>query len=128
MEARALAAIRKMNRNALSAVIVLLGFVFATGATPAAEPAPAVEPSQLVASPIAYADLAGRVGARLAIETTFNTVRRGTLIKYTKTTLTLRVDPAQGGFELSVPSNTIRSIRVIEEAAPAAPPESPATR
>ena len=49
----------------------------------------------------------------IVIETTLKTTRRGTLMKYTQPALTLKVTPEAGGFELTVPRETIKTITVL---------------
>lgn len=73
-------------------------------------------PQQSVGEAVAYADLEHRVGDTLLIETIHNTVRRGVLVKYTNPGLTLQLGPEHGAIELSVPRETIRSVRVLDAA------------
>ena len=63
--------------------------------------------------PVEYADLENRVGQTVSIETTYDTTRTGKLIKYTQPALTLDIGSEAHSFELSVPKETIKSIRVI---------------
>ncbi|MEO5622998.1 MAG: hypothetical protein ABJB02_08120 [Dokdonella sp.] len=62
---------------------------------------------------VAYESLEQQVGAEIAIETTLSTIRRGTLVKFTNPTLTLRLGPEHGSINLSMPRETIRSIRLL---------------
>jgi hypothetical protein len=71
------------------------------------------EPPKPVGEVVPYEALEERVGQDVVIETTFNTERRGTLIKYTKPTLTIKITPEAGGFELTVPRETIKKITVL---------------
>jgi hypothetical protein len=87
-------------------------------AAPAANKKAAAE-AQPAGTPIEYSALEQRIGDQVIVETTMNTVRRGTLVKYTNPTLTLELGPEAGNITLSVPRETIRSLRVIP-AAPAA--------
>jgi hypothetical protein len=80
-----------------------------------------------VGTPIEYTELENRIGDHVIVETTLETVRRGTLIKYTNPTLTLELGPEHGSIELSVPRETVRSLRIIPAAAPA-PAESDANQ
>ncbi len=93
-------------------------------ALPCAATLPASKPRADSARPagetVEYAALEHQVGAELAIDTTFNTTRRGTLVKYTNPTLTLRLAPEAGAIELSVPRDTVRRITILKPA-PAAP-------
>lgn len=65
---------------------------------------------------IEYTDLEQRVGAEIAVETVLGTVRRGTLVKYTNPGLTLQLGPDHGSIELSIPRDTVRSVRLIDAA------------
>jgi hypothetical protein len=67
---------------------------------------------------IEYEALETRVGDTVIVESTLGTVRRGTLVKYTNPTLTLELGPESGNITLSVPRETIRSLRVVPAAAP----------
>lgn len=101
--------------KSLVAGILLLAFA---GATPMAVAAPAAgkkaaAEAQPAGTPIEYSALEQRVGDQVIVETTMNTVRRGTLVKYTNPTLTLELGPEAGNITLSVPRETIRSLRVI---------------
>jgi hypothetical protein len=101
-----------MPRN----VLFLVALVAAVPAACIAAP-PALAPAgQPAAEAVAYAGLEQRVGDMLLIETTHNTVRRGVLVKYTNVGLTLRLGPDHGSIELSVPRDTIRSVRVLAAA------------
>ena len=74
-------------------------------------------PASPVGSPAAYDALEHHVGDELVIETTLSTVRRGKLIKYTNPALILQLGPEHGAIELTVPRETVRSIRVLPAAA-----------
>ena len=82
----------------------------------AARPA-ASEAAKPVGEAVAYEALEHHVGAEILIETTFNTVRRGTLLKYTNPALTLQLGPEHGSVELTVPRETVRGARVLAPAA-----------
>ena len=97
----------------------------ALAATPlafAAKPAPAPKKEAVAeaARPsgrlVEYTELEHQIGAQLAVETTLNTVRRGWLIKYTNPALTLQLGPEAGSIELSVPRETVRSVRIVAPA------------
>ncbi|NCT66027.1 MAG: hypothetical protein GXC76_00130 [Rhodanobacteraceae bacterium] len=85
----------------------------------AAKPAPKAE-AAAAASPagrlVEYAELEHQLGAQIAVETTLNTVRRGWLIKYTGPALTLQLGPEAGSIELSVPRESVRSVRILAPA------------
>jgi len=112
----------KLPAFALAAAASVLACSFAGGAHAAApKKAKAAEVAQPAGEPVEYEALEGRIGAQVVIETTLNTVRRGTLVRYTNPTLTLQLGPEAGSIELSVPHETVRSIRVIDTAASAQP-------
>lgn len=68
---------------------------------------------------VEYSTLENKVGSQLVIQTTNNTTRRGTLQRYTKVSLSVKLGPENGSIELGVPRATIRSVMV--EIAPADP-------
>jgi hypothetical protein len=82
-----------------------------------AKPAEAPKPAEKA---VAYKDLESQIGAELAIETTFNTVRRGTLVKYTNPGLTIQLGSEAGSIELEVPAETIRRVSIVTPAPQAA--------
>jgi len=71
------------------------------------------EPARPAGEVVEYADLEHRVGQDIEIETKLNTVRRGTLMKYTQPALTLKISPEASGYELTVPRETIKTITVL---------------
>ncbi|MEO7062578.1 MAG: hypothetical protein ABI082_02240 [Dokdonella sp.] len=105
---------------AVVAIVLLSACAFANARTAAPAKAKAAEVAAPVGTPAAYDALEHHVGDELVIETTLNTVRRGKLVKYTNPGLTIELGPEHGSIELSVPRETIRSIRVLPTAAPAA--------
>ena len=110
-----------MLRIVLSSLIA----VFAIPGSALAAPPAKAPVAQGGGEAVAYAELEHRVGATLVVETIHNTVRRGQLVKYTNVGLTLKLGPDHGSIELSVPRDSIRSLRVLD-AAPA--PEATQTR
>lgn len=82
-----------------------------TAVAAAADAAPHSDPLE-----IAYADLKGREGAHVEITTINGSVRRGTLVAHSSYLSTLRLDADQGGFTLSVPSDTVEAVRMIPAA------------
>ena len=62
---------------------------------------------------VTYAELEQHVGDQLLIRTIHDTSRRGTLTRFTNVTLTLKLDAALGGIELSVPRETIRELLLV---------------
>jgi len=94
--------------------------VHAAGAAPAKSAAKSAAPARPAGEVVPYEALENQVGAEIAVETTHNTVRRGRLLKYTNPTLKLELGPEHGSIELSVPRETVRTIRLLSPAAPAA--------
>lgn len=92
--------------------------VQAADAAAAAAKGTAEQAAAPVGEIVAYESLEQQVGAEIVVETTLNTIRRGTLIKYTNPVLTLRLGVEHGSIELSVPRETIRSIRLLSAPAP----------
>ncbi len=68
---------------------------------------------------VEYTSLETRIGSNLVIQTTNDTTRRGTLLRYTKVSLVVKLGPESGSIELGVPRSTIR--KVMLEIAPADP-------
>src|SRR5690242_15369463 len=77
----------------------------------------APEPAKPVGEVVQYEALEQNVGKDIVIETTLKTTRRGTLMKYTQPALTLKLTPDAGGFELTVPRETIKTITVLPQPA-----------
>lgn len=96
--------------TAIAALALACSCAFAIAKTPYPAKAKVAEP---VGSPAAYDALEHHVGDELVIETTLNTVRRGKLIKYTNPALIVQLGPEHGAIELTVPRETVRSIRVL---------------
>ncbi|HEY0178858.1 MAG TPA: hypothetical protein VGC30_04390, partial [Dokdonella sp.] len=100
------------------AVLAALALVLPPlAAAAAAEAAPSG--ARAAGAAVEYAELEHEIGAELAIDTTFNTTRRGVLVKYTNPTLTLRLGPEAGSIDLSVPRDTVRRITILKPAPPA---------
>ncbi len=99
---------------AVAALALACSCALATAKTVHPAKAKAAEiPASPVGSPAAYDALEHHVGDELVIETTLSTVRRGKLIKYTNPALILQLGPEHGAIELTVPRETVRSIRVL---------------
>lgn len=81
--------------------------VTADAGTAAEISAPAQDPP---ASVIAYAQLKTMIGAHVEFSTSNGTVRRGILLSYSPYVSTLKLDPDEGGFTLSVPADTIMQV------------------
>ena len=84
-----------------------------TKTTSAGKKKAAPESAKPVGEVVQYEALEQNVGKDIVIETTLKTIRRGTLMKYTQPALTLKVTPDAGGFELTVPRETIKTITVL---------------
>jgi len=84
------------------------------------------EPAKPASEVIAYKELEHRIGAELIIETTFNTIRRGVLVKYTNPGLKIQLGPEGGSIELDVPAETIRSVSIVTPVTPASPTQQAA--
>jgi|GEM_PF-5176255 len=64
---------------------------------------------------VPFEELKNRVGQRVIIRTTYNTVRSGLITAYDATSLDITTDKAQGGFSLSVPRETIKTVSIMLE-------------
>ena len=104
-----------MTNHTLSRRILPLALCAGLSVASLALAAPATAPAA-AGTLVEYPALEHQVGAEVVVETTLGTVRRGTLVKYTNPTLTLQLAPSAGGFELSIPRETVRSLRVVQPA------------
>jgi hypothetical protein len=73
---------------------------------------------------LAYEDLESLVGATLAVTSDLGMTRRGRLERYTRAGIEIQLDAADGGFRLTMPRDSVRSIVLVanpplEPAAPA---------
>jgi hypothetical protein len=66
---------------------------------------------------IAYADLGPYLGREIEILTIYGSRRRGELINHAQARLVLRLPPSEGGFDLTVPAETVQTVRVLDAAA-----------
>lgn len=66
---------------------------------------------------IDYADLGPYLGREIEILTIWGSHRRGELINHAQARLVLRLPPSQGGFDLTVPAETVHTVRVLDAAA-----------
>ncbi|MBN8480884.1 MAG: hypothetical protein J0L88_04755 [Xanthomonadales bacterium] len=102
--------------NPIPASILALVSAFAVVPAAAAEPARSVKTPKGATSgqqrTVDYTDLEKHVGAQISVHTTNDTVRSGTLLKYTNVALTMRLGPEAGSIDLSVPRGTVRSVTV----------------
>jgi hypothetical protein len=64
---------------------------------------------------ISYDQLDGHVGETVVVRTTLGSRRAGTLVRYTRTALRLKLDPRDGGVELDIPSSSVRAVEVARE-------------
>jgi hypothetical protein len=114
---------RQHSRNRIviaAALAVLCACAYANAKRPAPAKAKAAtaETAAPVGEAVAYEALEHHVGAQILVETTLNTVRRGTLVKYTNPALTLRLGEEHGSIDLTVPRDTVRGVRVLSPAPP----------
>lgn len=109
--------------------VVVLSLAAAFGSAAVAAPAAqkkapakaAAAPAQPIAHVVEYAELEHHVGDTVIVETTFDTVRRGKLVKFTNPGITLQLGPENGSIELDIPHETVRNVSVV-----AAEAEAPA--
>ena len=102
------------------AIIALVGGQSAVAAKPVKSGKPADSKAAPVNSrEIEYSTLVDKIGSTLVIHTTNGTVRRGTLMRYTNVSISLKLGPENGSIELGVPRDTIRKLSI--EIAPADP-------
>lgn len=66
---------------------------------------------------IDYADLGPYLGREIEILTIYGSRRRGELINHAQARLMLRLPPSEGGFDLTVPAETVQTVRVLDAAA-----------
>jgi hypothetical protein len=64
---------------------------------------------------VPFEELKNRVGQRVIIRTIYNTVRSGVLTAYDNLSLDITTDKAQGGYSLSVPRETIKTVSIMLE-------------
>jgi hypothetical protein len=62
---------------------------------------------------VAYKDLDKHIGERIQITTKMGTVRHGTLLVTNSFQSHIKLDAEEGGFNLVVPSDTVREVRLI---------------
>lgn len=99
--------------NPIPASILAILTALASAPTAAADPAKAPKGATAGQNrPVEYTDLEKHIGARISVHTTNNTVRSGTLLKYTNVSLTMRLGPESGSIDLSVPRGNVRSVTV----------------
>jgi hypothetical protein len=107
-------------------------------AAPAAEPTPPPEERMVVSAGVAkagtvnapdsglvvvpYAELGQHVGSHVELTTTMGSVRHGTVVSTNTFETQLKLDAADGGFQLAVPAETVAQVRLEPTAA-----EQPAT-
>lgn len=83
------------------------------------EPQPARQVIPLPASDgrIDYGQLGPYLGREIEVVTIWGSSRRGELVSHAQARLLLRLPPSQGGFDLTVPAETVQSVRVLDAAA-----------
>jgi hypothetical protein len=66
---------------------------------------------------IDYSQLGPYLGREIEVVTIWGSRRRGELVSHAQARLLLRLPPSQGGFDLTVPAETVQSVRVLDAAA-----------
>jgi hypothetical protein len=66
---------------------------------------------------VSYDQLGAHVGETVVVRTTLGSRRAGTLVRYTRTALRLKLSPRDGGVELDIPSSSVRAVEVARETA-----------
>ncbi|MBL8297326.1 MAG: hypothetical protein JNN30_03160 [Rhodanobacteraceae bacterium] len=66
---------------------------------------------------VSYEQLGAHIGERVVVRTTLGSRRAGTLVRYTRTALRLKLGPRDGGVELDIPSSSVRAVEVARETA-----------
>lgn len=98
-------------------------------AVEAAAPVPGTTPEALrfgIGQVLDFENLESLLGARIEIATDIGTTRVGTLTRYTRAGIDLTLDPAAGGFTLSVSRDSVRRI-VLRSNPPLAPAPKPSS-
>jgi hypothetical protein len=70
---------------------------------------------------VSYADLEHHVGERIAVQSSYGTVRRGVLKSWNNIEVVLDVEFGTGTLELTMPKDTIASVELL---GPKAPPSA----
>jgi hypothetical protein len=83
---------------------------------PVPRPTPPQIPLPASDGSIAYADLAPYIGREIEVRTLWGSRRRGTLVDYAQARMLLRLPAAQGGFDLTVPAETVLEVRILDAA------------
>ena len=71
---------------------------------------------------LVYSDLLRLVGRRIEVRSTYGSVRRGTLEKYTDTAITVRLEGRERGLSVTMPNQTVQSLRLLDRTIGAAEP------
>jgi hypothetical protein len=88
-------------------------------------PAPSLAtrtPPLVVGRDLAYADLALLEGRRIEVRSVYGSIRRGTLEKYTDTAITIRLEARERGLSVTMPNQTVQSVRLLDRAVGPAEP------
>jgi len=64
---------------------------------------------------ISYEQLGAHVGKEVVVRTKLGSRRTGTLVRYTRTALRLKLGARDGGVELDIPSSSVRDIEIATE-------------
>jgi hypothetical protein len=105
------------NPSLVSRYVILLLALLLAPIVQAANPAKAAKANEAKAAAaslreVDYESLENRIGSALVVRTTNETTRRGTLLRYTKVSLNLKLGPENGSIELAVPRDTIRKVMI----------------
>lgn len=102
----------------LPAILALLGLSLSV-------PLGAGEAPAIVAgAEVDYEELRDLTGATIQVETIHRTSRSGVLLRYTIPAITVQLPAEAGGFDLSIPRETVRRVRILGLAGDAGQPDS----
>jgi hypothetical protein len=94
-----------LRRCALVAVLGCAGLFAAGGGV-------AAQGRVRIVDVISYEQLGAHVGEEIVVRTKLGSRRAGTLVRYTRTALRLKLGARDGGVELDIPSSSVRDIEV----------------
>lgn len=64
---------------------------------------------------VSYDQLGAHVGKKVVVRTTLGSRRAGTLVRYTRAALRLKLSARDGGVELDIPSSSVRDIEIATD-------------
>jgi hypothetical protein len=100
-----------MKTKRFSAVLFALALLASNPPVHAAGDVPGA--GKMIEQTVEFKDLERYVGQVVKVRTKYNTQRAGTLIKYTSAGILLKLSAREGGIELQVPANNVRSVSVL---------------